>query len=107
MKIRTLALLFVLAAAAFGQQREDLPSDREYDRRQRQAAAMDNQTAPVLHPKLDLQKIRSEADELAKLAQAVPPQIDQAGHGALPKDLGQNLKQIEKLTKHLRRELNL
>jgi hypothetical protein len=55
--------------------------------------------------KLDAVKIHAEAEELAKLAATVPNDIDQVAQGKLPKDLGDKLKRIEKLSKNLRGEL--
>jgi hypothetical protein len=55
--------------------------------------------------KIDLAKLRQESLDLARLAQSVPADVDQAGQGKLPKDLSNKLKQIEKLSKHLRTEL--
>ncbi len=48
---------------------------------------------------------RQDADELAKLAQSIPSDVDKASKGQLPQDLAARLKQIEKLSKHLRREI--
>jgi hypothetical protein len=56
--------------------------------------------------KLDAEKIRGEADELAKLANSMPSDIAQILQGKLPKDTADKLKRIEKLSKHLRGELN-
>jgi hypothetical protein len=55
--------------------------------------------------KVDPVKIHAEAEELAKLAATVPNDIDQVAQGKLPKDLGEKLKRIEKLSKNLRGEL--
>jgi hypothetical protein len=55
--------------------------------------------------KLDLIKLRAEADELARLAQSVPADIDQAAQGKFPSDVTDKLKHIEKLSKRLRGEL--
>jgi len=63
---------------------------------------------PPLGPqsqKLDAAKIHQEADELAKLAQSVPADIDQIAQGKLPNDFADKLKRIEKLSKHMRGEL--
>ncbi len=108
MKTRTLVLLFVMSLAAFAQpQIGQSPIDREYERRERQSEGIANQPLPVQRPKLDLQKIKSEANELAKLAQTVPSEINQVGYGAVSKDLSENLKKIEKLSKQLRHDLSL
>ncbi len=109
MKTGSLALLFVMSTAVFAhpQMGGQTPSNREYDRKTRQIDAMTSYPVPVLRAKVDLQKIKAEADELAKLAQTIPPDIDQCGRGAVPKDLSENLKKIEKLSKRLRRDLSL
>lgn len=54
----------------------------------------------------DLAKLRSDADELANLAQSIPPDVDQTTRGLLPKDLEQRLKKIEKLAKQLRSRIS-
>lgn len=56
--------------------------------------------------KLDVAQLQSQADELAKLAAGVPPDVEQLKKGLLSKDLKHNLKRIEKLSKQLQRELN-
>ncbi len=49
---------------------------------------------------------RKNAHELAALAQKIPGEVDQLSKNILPKDLVQQLKQIEKLSKRLRAELS-
>ena len=56
-------------------------------------------------PKIDTAQIKRDADQLAKLAAEVPPEVEQANQGALSKDLNDRLKRIEKLSKQLRREI--
>ncbi len=51
-------------------------------------------------------KVKQEAQTLAELAQTIPTGVDQAQKGVLPKDLLENLKRIEKLSRHLRRQLS-
>ncbi len=53
----------------------------------------------------DPAKVKKDAAELAKLAQSIPPGVDQVANGKLPKDLQARLKRIEKLSKQLRREI--
>jgi hypothetical protein len=55
--------------------------------------------------KLDPAKLHDEAAELARLAQSLPLDVDQATQGKLAKDLPDKLKRIEKLSKKLRGEL--
>ncbi len=59
----------------------------------------------VAQRKIDPQKLRAQADELSKLAQSVPADVDQTANGVLPKDLSEKLKRIEKLAKQLRGEI--
>ena len=54
---------------------------------------------------VDVVKLHAEANELAELAHGLPSDVDQISQGKLPKDLGEKLKRIEKLSKHLRGEL--
>ena len=55
---------------------------------------------------VDPARLKQEADELAKLSAAVPPEIDLVGRGQLPKDLADQLKRIEKLARQLRSEIS-
>jgi hypothetical protein len=56
--------------------------------------------------RIDPAKLKRDADELASLAQTIPPSIDQTTKGVLPKDLAGNLKKIEKLAKQLRQQIS-
>lgn len=55
---------------------------------------------------IDPVKLKHDADELAALAQSVPPEVDQTTKGLLPKDLSEKLKRIEKLAKQLRSQIS-
>jgi hypothetical protein len=55
---------------------------------------------------IDVVKLQRDAEELASLAQSVPPEIDQTSKGLLPKDLTEKLKRIEKLAKQLRSQIS-
>jgi flagellar motor component MotA len=59
----------------------------------------------VYHSAAVAAKVEHEADELSKLAQSIPPDVQSIAKGMFPKDVVQKLKQIEKLSKHLRSEL--
>jgi hypothetical protein len=62
---------------------------------------------PKLPPRhIDLAKLRQEADDLARSAQAIPTDMASVRQGTLPKDIIEKLKRIEKLSKRLRSELN-
>ena len=54
----------------------------------------------------DPAELKREADELTKLAASIPDDVDRASKGVLASDLNERLKRIEKLSKHLRRELS-
>lgn len=100
-------LFFLLVVFLCGAiQSQDRP--RQIDRAYRMMDARGNPyfPPPVTRKRVDAAAVKAEADELANLAQTIPAQIGQVEHGMLPKDLAKNLKRIEKLTKHLRRELN-
>ncbi|MGO8787997.1 MAG: hypothetical protein ACLQVL_11540 [Terriglobia bacterium] len=51
-------------------------------------------------------KLKQEADQLAKLVQTIPADVDKVTKGQVPQDLTARLKQIEKLSKDLRREIS-
>jgi hypothetical protein len=55
--------------------------------------------------KLNVDQVKQEADELKKLADGVPAQVELATKNQYPKDLTDNLKRIERLAKHLRSEV--
>lgn len=61
---------------------------------------------PTLPRHIDLVQLQKDADDLARTAQTIPVDVANVRRGVLPKDTLQKLKQIEKLSKHLRSELN-
>ncbi len=64
----------------------------------------DVQAVPRKKP-MDLVTVRKEARELADMAGKIPGQVDLLSKNTLPKDLVQQLKQIEKLAKNLRKQI--
>lgn len=54
----------------------------------------------------NVQEMKKQAEELANLAASIPNEVDSASKGKLSKDLPRQLKQIDKLSKQLRRELS-
>jgi hypothetical protein len=90
--------------AVLAQSRPVPPGVRKAD--QIEAQNEKDTPSPTPHRTIDLNKVKRDADELAALAQSVPPDIDQTAKGILPKDLGQKLKRIEKLAKQLRGQLS-
>ena len=61
-------------------------------------------TAP--QRQFDAAKARKDAEELAALASKIPSEVDKVSGQILPRDLAQQLKQIEKLAKRLRGEIS-
>jgi len=60
----------------------------------------------VRNRRVNIDQVDAETQELRRLADTLPQQIDQVTKGQIPKDLGENLKRIEKLAKHLRSEVS-
>jgi hypothetical protein len=67
-------------------------------------ATAKEETASARH--VDLAQLQREADDLARTAQTIPSDVASVRKGMLPKDVIEKLKQIEKLSKRLRTELN-
>ena len=61
---------------------------------------------PRLKRRIDPVKLQQDADDLARAAQTIPSEVANIRRGTLPKDTIQRLKEIEKLAKRLRSELN-
>lgn len=77
------------------------PSMRHAQELQAQNETVTNPRAPV-----DLASLRHEAEQLASLAAGVQTDVQKLNQGKLSKDLVPRLKEIEKLSKRLRNELN-
>lgn len=76
------------------------PSEREHF----PGEPPDVQATPRKKP-IDLVAVRKEAHELADMAGKVPGQVDSLSKNTMPKDLVLQLKQIEKLAKNLRKQI--
>lgn len=61
---------------------------------------------PKLQHRIDAAKLQRDADDLARAAQTIPSDVANIRRGTLPRDTIQKLKEIEKLSKRLRNELN-
>lgn len=64
------------------------------------------QPPPIKKRSLDPAQLKREADELAKLSASIPDQVALVAKGQLPKDLSDQLKHIEKLSKRIRSEIS-
>ena len=102
--IPRICLLLFLVAAAVAQESTQIPKGIQAAQ-QAQADIEKSIPAPQIAARKpeDLQR---DADQLAMLAQTVPADIAKIRQGMLPKDVVQKLKQIEKLSKRLRSQLN-
>lgn len=97
------ACLMSLPARVCGQRTPIPPGVREADK---QTNAPIEPPATFKQKPVDPGLLRQEAKELAKLSAALLSQMDQVSRGKIPKDLGDELKRIEKLAKHLRSEIS-
>jgi len=96
--------LLVSTGKDYGQGGRPIPPGiREADK---QTNAPIEATAPTSKPKkADPAQLEREAQELAGLSAQIPVQIAAVNHGQMPKDLTEQLKQIEKLAKRLRMQV--
>ncbi|HZQ70850.1 MAG TPA: hypothetical protein VFA68_20150 [Terriglobales bacterium] len=105
MRALTLTCLLVLLAVSFaGAQHahRSYPSPPEPAQKTATTSApATTQTRRAADP-LQLQR---EAREMLELSQSVQLEIDSLTRGLLPKDLSDKLKRIEKLSKHLRSQV--
>jgi len=109
MRLVTLCLAAVVLCSllAPGQQQERIPVGVEKARKARTLPTVPPQLKPLPPWRLaDPARLQQEADELAKLAQLIPSQVQEVKAGRLPKDLSERLKRIEELSRQLRRELS-
>jgi hypothetical protein len=105
-KLLACALLAVVVApsSALAQGTPIPPGIRQADRAEQQTQ---RDIPPPIPPqtRLDLAKLRQDADDLARLSQTIPSDVASIQRGLLPKDMLDKLKQIEKLSKSLRNAL--
>lgn len=94
-----LGLSLMIAAAQTGHNYPTPPEPMDPQSRQTDQ----HQTATR---RIDAAQVQKEADDLARMAQTIPADVASVRKGMLPKDVIEKLKQIEKLSKRLRTELN-
>jgi hypothetical protein len=97
-------LLCLTACLAYGQSHPIPPGVKEGEDK-----INNQQTDAPSQPRrqaTDPAKLKAEAAELRDLADGIPVAVDQVAKGMMPKDLGENLKKIEKLAKQLRAQVN-
>jgi phage terminase Nu1 subunit (DNA packaging protein) len=66
----------------------------------------EHDSAPPIRRSVNSINLQNQANQLADLAASVPQGVQKANKGLLEKDLIQRLKQIEKLSKQLRNQLD-
>jgi hypothetical protein len=98
---RLLPAFFVLVSLAVPQATHHFPTPPEPMDPKPQPQ---ESSTPTRH--VDLAHAEQEAQDLARTAQTIPADVASIRKGMLPKDVIEKLKQIEKLSKHLRTELN-
>ena len=105
MKTSVVLFVLLLSASSTWAQRPIPPGIRQADRTEDQTQK-DIPPPPNYRPApLDMAKLQLDADQLASLAQSIPSDIESINKGLLPKDTLDKLKQVEKLSKHLRSQL--
>ena len=105
LRFLVLATLFSSSLVMGGQGRRPIPQViREADKLPNPADIPPQLTAK--RQPADSAQLQRDAQELARLAQLIPSEVEQMRTGRLPKDLDGQLKRVEKLSKQLRREIS-
>ena len=99
-----LMMLVLVAAPAIPQSRNSFPTPPPSMDPENPQGQQKDSTTVTRH--VDLAQLQREAEDLARTAQSIPSDVANVRKGTLPKDVIEKLKQIEKLSKHLRTELN-
>jgi len=98
------AAFFLLGAMAVAQSSHHFPTPPPSMDEDKPAQAPPSDAQPKL--RIDYAKLQKDADELSRQAQTIPSDVASMRQGMLPKDVIEKLKEIEKLSKRLRTELN-
>lgn len=98
------AALCLSGAMAVAQSSHHFPTPPPSMDQDKPAQAPRSDAQPM--PRINYAKLQKEADELARAAQTIPSDVASVRQGMLPKDVIEKLKEIEKLSKRLRTELN-
>jgi hypothetical protein len=100
------ALILIPLSASAQVQGRQVPPGQVAAGRQINSQSQSVEAPMEMHSrKINVEQVKQEAEELRKLADGVPAQMQQVTNNQLPKDLSDNLKRIEKLAKHLRSEV--
>lgn len=106
MKHLTYILLFILLVASSARsQTKPRPPGLEQAEQAEQQADKNIPPPTIQRAHVDFTKLRQDADDLARIAQTIPNDVASVQKGMFPKDMIEKLKQIEKLSKHLRGQI--
>jgi hypothetical protein len=103
MRFSLLVVFLLLASIAAAQGKQVPPGIRAADKAD--VAFEKSVPPPLISAQRKPPDLRPDADQLAKLAESIPADVESLRKGMLPKDVIQKLKQIEKLSKSLRSKL--
>jgi hypothetical protein len=98
----SVAILFCAAALSAQQQPGMSPPPPPLDPEKATRAPQQE----TIRRRIGLIELQRQADDLARTAQTIPSDVASIRKGMLPKDVIEKLKQIEKLSKRMRAELN-
>ena len=101
----TLIILLLAASASLAPQTRTIPPGLREAQKADERAQQNEVPPQTQRQRLNMVKVRHDADELASLAQSIPQDVNQTAKGILPGDLNAKLKKIEKLAKQLRSQL--
>jgi hypothetical protein len=98
-RLSTFVLLLLVCSIACPQYQGPVGNGHE---RKRWAEPPDQRNATRLSNMPDPQELKKDADELAKLSQTIPADVEAISRGLVSSNLNERLKRIEKLSKKLR-----
>lgn len=98
-------ITLLVTSVSQGQTHPRPPGLQQADQSEAQTQANIPPPTTAHQKRIDAVKLQSEADDLARIAQTIPADVSSIRRGQLPKDFLEKLKEIEKLSKHLRAEI--
>ncbi len=108
MPTRLVSLLLVVLALPAASQRSNMQQriNRRVDQKMQRNDELNTGTTPLQNAgAARLQAIHQDAEEFSALSATVQSDLQNLQKGLLPKDLHENLKRLEKLSKKLRQEV--
>ena len=102
--IFSVLLLFFLAFPLSSSESVAAPARPTQVRSSVQSGASDPTHQTTRHV-VNIIEVRQDAKDLASIADSIPAQVEQIAKGQLPASLAENLRKIERLSKHIRTEV--